>query len=192
MKVAQERQFYVHDRFVAYNGDQAEFSNFYVAPFKAPVLTANDRPVMEFQSVEQYFAYNKAILFGDNEIAQKIMAHTRGAKLKADGRNVGKNSGRPYSDEAWQPYVQQVLQTGMQAKFSQNPSLRDLLLSTGSRYLVEGNGSDNHYGAGIWSYQITDRSYRNGDNLQGKMLMGVRDQLVRSYQQNHEQQSERV
>ena len=87
MKVAQERQFYVHDRFVAYNGDQAEFSNFYVAPFKAPVLTANDRPVMEFKSVEQYFAYNKAILFGDNEIAQKIMAHTRGAKLKADGRN---------------------------------------------------------------------------------------------------------
>lgn len=192
MKVAQERQFYVHDRFVAYNGDQAEFSNFYVAPFKAPVLTANDRPVMEFQSVEQYFAYNKAILFGDNEIAQKIMAHTRGAKLKADGRNVGKSSGRPYSDEAWQSYVQQVLQTGMQAKFSQNPSLRDLLLSTGSRYLVEGNGSDSHYGAGIWSYQITDRNYRNGKNLQGKMLMEVRDQLVRSYQQNHEQQSEQV
>jgi ribA/ribD-fused uncharacterized protein len=54
------------------------------------------------------------------------------------------------------------------AKFTQHPSLRELLLSTGDALLVEHTAHDSYWG---------DGGNGSGKNLLGQILMRVREQL---------------
>lgn len=169
--------------FVAYNNADAPFSNFYVAPFEAPVITEDGQPRRRFQSVEQYFSYCKAMMFGDRRTAQQILQHTSGRDLRRDGRSV-----TPFNAVRWGQISEQVLTTGMQAKFSQNPELRQMLLDTGDKTLIEGNGADRRYGAGIWTNRINSKNVP-GENRQGQMLMAIRQDLVKQQQNQQTDQA---
>ena len=159
--------------FIGYNGMDAPFSNLYPIGFDAPVLTAEGHPVQHFNSVEQYFQYNKAVQAGDDQTAFAILQTTDGQEL----RNLGRRHLRGYDDDAWKSVRDSVLIQGVRSKFSQNSDVANQLLSSGNKTLVEGNGYDRHYGSGIWTNQLNDQNFNNGDNVQGQALMQVRDEL---------------
>ena len=71
------------------------------------------------------------------------------------------------------------MKTGCLAKFQQNPSLRQFLLSkTQNKTIVEARSDDKFWGAGLKhdSPQITGDKWP-GKNKLGKILMLVRDEL---------------
>ena len=67
----------------------------------------------------------------------------------------------------------------LRAKFSQNEDLKQILLETGDRILVEGSPYDKIWGVKIdWQDdKILDEKNYKGLNLLGKALMQVRREL---------------
>ena len=74
---------------------------------------------------------------------------------------------------------------GNLAKFTQYPALKDFLLQTGERILVEASPMDTIWGIGLAqdNSQANDPTKWRGDNLLGFALMVVRDQLQQAEQQ---------
>ena len=128
-----------------------------------------------FTSMEQWIMYSKAILFSDEAMADQIMHKIRPDIVKRLGRKV---SG--YTDSKWAAERYEILVKGLSAKFSQSDELRELLLATGDYTLAEFAKRDRIYGIGMddSDYYRFDPSKWYGQNLLGKALMQVREQLA--------------
>ena len=141
-------------------------SNWYVSSF-----TVNK---IRFSSMEQYMMYQKAVRFGDKEIAAQILCCNEASRIKELGRLV---SG--YDENQWNGVRQIVVYEGLLAKFSQNEELKEKLKATGSALLAECAVKDRIWGIGL-SMKNPDRFERTkwkGQNLLGYALMMVRDRL---------------
>lgn len=68
----------------------------------------------------------------------------------------------------WDTVKEDIMLRGLMAKFTQSPELRELLLSTGDRYLVEDSPRDSYWGVGKDGH---------GHNRLGHLLMVVRECL---------------
>jgi ribA/ribD-fused uncharacterized protein len=130
---------------------------------------------VSFSSMEQYMMYRKAICFGDGKIAAQILATDDVGEIKALGRLV---SG--YDDNVWNGVRQITIYEGLCAKFSQNPELRDKLMSTGKAFLAECAVKDRIWGIGLSMRDPDrlDRSRWQGQNLLGYALMMAREKLT--------------
>lgn len=129
---------------------------------------------IEYSSLEQYMMWHKAIVFGDNEIANRILATENVATIKALGRNV---SG--YDEHYWNGVRQIIVYEGLLAKFNQNEELKFKLKATGNAVLAECAVKDRIWGIGL-SMKDPNRFERdkwNGQNLLGYTLMMVRETL---------------
>lgn len=127
-----------------------------------------------FSSMEQYMMYQKAVRFGDADIASQIMRTDDVARIKQFGRQV---SG--YDDHIWNGMRQIIVFEGLSAKFSQNNELKEKLISTGNSVLAECAVKDRIWGIGL-SMTDPDRhdmSKWKGQNLLGYALMLVREKL---------------
>lgn len=151
---------------LAFRGEKSVFSNFFM---KAFVIDG-----CKYISVEQFFQYSKAIYFEESALARKILMTSNPFRIQNYGDRI-----KPNADEFddWLEYSTELLHTGIYAKFSQNPSLKADLLSTGDHMLLEAT-IDYYYGCGInlTSRKWDDQSWE-GDNLTGRALVGVRDRL---------------
>ncbi len=127
-----------------------------------------------YHCMEQYLMAEKARTFGDVEIERKILAEFSQMSIKRLGRQVA-----GYDDSVWSGIRQAVSVRGNLAKFSQNPGLRQFLLSTGDRILVEASPRDIVWGIGLdeANPEATVPSEWKGRNLLGFALMEVRDRL---------------
>jgi hypothetical protein len=128
----------------------------------------------EFSSMEQYMMYQKAICFNDKGIATKILKTSDVSEIKALGRLVSN-----YNENCWNGVRQIIVYEGLQAKFSQNKELTELLLKTGDAILAECAVKDRIWGIGL---SMTDPArldiYKwQGQNLLGYALMRVRATL---------------
>ncbi len=76
----------------------------------------------------------------------------------------------------------QVLCNFIDVSKVQNPSLKNLLLSTGDKILAEACPYDKIWGIGLDANHpdSTDQSKWKGDNLLGKILMQIREELSTS------------
>ena len=126
--------------------------------------------------MEQYIAHQKALTFGDLEIAEKVMQSFDFEEMKTLGRQV-----RNYDNTIWNGIRQIVVYEGLLAKFGQNPQLKQKLLATGDTLLAEAEEYDSIWGIGL---SMEDKKNQNpnvweGQNLLGFALMQVRQKLTR-------------
>lgn len=127
-----------------------------------------------FASAEHYMMWRKALLFDDVDVASRVLAASSPGEAKALGREV---SG--YSEEKWVSSRLEIVIEGNLAKFGQDPALRDFLLGTGSRVLVEASPLDRVWGIGLTADdpRALDPASWLGLNLLGEALMEVRSRL---------------
>lgn len=129
---------------------------------------------VEFPTAEHYMMVKKAELFGNTDIAQKMLDGADPGKVKALGRQV-----KGFNDELWNKHRFDIVVRGNLAKFSQNEALKEFLLATKKRVLVEASPYDRIWGVGLAadSEQIQKPQQWRGENLLGFALMAVRKQL---------------
>lgn len=127
-----------------------------------------------YNCAEQFMMAEKARLFQDEYVLQKIMQAYDPMEQKKMGRRV-----QGYDDTRWKEHCFGAVVRGNVAKFSQNEKLRDFLLSTGDKILVEASPKDKVWGIGLdeSSPDAINPKRWPGTNLLGFALMEVRDFL---------------
>lgn len=155
--------------FFGVKNDNGYLSNWYPCEFSVDGV--------KFTSSEQFMMYYKALLFGDMEIANKILSTSNCKDIKALGRQV-----RGFDETMWNLNKKQIMYNGLLAKFSQNRDLASKLISTGNEILAEASPYDKIWGIGL-STKDNRRFDKNrwlGQNLLGEILMMVRYTLANS------------
>ncbi len=142
------------------------FSQWFGAPFEVDGK--------HFPTAEHYMMYQKAKLFGDTDAMSRILQAPDPGKAKAIGRQVAN-----FNDNVWKAHCFDIVVAGNRAKFSQNPELREFLVNTGSKILVEASPVDKIWGIGLDAkHEHANNPNRwKGQNLLGFALMKVRDEL---------------
>ena len=128
-----------------------------------------------FRTAEHYLMYRKAILFGDEESAGRIVAASHPRQAKMQGRRV-----RGFDEQIWIKHRYDVVVDASLAKFGQHDDLRAFLLGTGDRVLVEASPTDRVWGIGLTSRdeRAADPAQWTGLNLLGFALMQARAELA--------------
>jgi len=127
-----------------------------------------------YYTAEHYMMAGKAILFEDQEAFNDILKEKNPKAVKNIGRRV-KNF---YQDD-WEKNRFNIVVQGNYLKFSQNSLLREYLLSTENKIIVEASPYDRIWGVGMTQddKKINDPQAWKGLNLLGFALMEVRDKL---------------
>ena len=127
-----------------------------------------------YNCMEQYLMAEKARTFGDDDTEALIMAEYNQMTIKKLGRQVA-----GYDDEVWKADRQEISVRGNIYKFAQNPKLKEFLLSTGDKIIVEASPKDLIWGIGLDENHpdAVVPSRWQGENLLGFALMEVREHL---------------
>ncbi len=128
-----------------------------------------------FPTAEHFMMHRKALLFGDEDTAARILRARHPNEAKNLGREV-----RGYDEEVWRASRFDLVVAGNLAKFGQHALLGRYLLGTADRVLVEASPLDRIWGIGLAADDERTASPRTwlGSNLLGFVLMAVREQLV--------------
>ena len=128
----------------------------------------------EYCCAEQYMMGQKALLFDDKELFEKILMENHPKTIKALGRQV-----RNFDGKEWDKIKYKIVADGNFYKFSQNNEMLEILQSTNDKILVEASPYDKIWGVGLDenNEKIYDPNYWRGENLLGFALMEVRDVL---------------
>jgi ribA/ribD-fused uncharacterized protein len=132
----------------------SEFSNFHFAEF-----TVNEKI---WKSVEHYFQAQK--FPGDPVLQERI----RQAKTALSAKRLGRTKSEHFRTD-WETAKEEIMLTGLRAKFAQNPELKELLVKTAGLPLKENNKLDSYWGTG---------SNHCGRNRMGILLIKVRAELA--------------
>jgi ribA/ribD-fused uncharacterized protein len=137
---------------------------------KAPMTIGK----IEYNSCEQYMMHQKALLFGDEIVADLIMQETNPKEQKKYGRQI-----QNFDKATWDKNCLAIVYEGNLAKFKQNLDLKTEMLLTGNRFFVEASPLDNIWGIGLAedAEGIDDPSYWLGLNLLGQALTLVKNQI---------------
>ena len=130
---------------------------------------------VDYATAEHHMMAGKARLFGDDDAAARIVAAGHPRDAKVIGRQV-----RGFDQEAWEAARFEIVVRGNVAKFGQDPELRDFLLGTGRRVLVEASPRDRVWGIGMSARNenAENPGAWRGANLLGFALMEARHRLA--------------
>jgi len=148
-----------------------------------------------FWCVNQELHYRKAVLFGDEEVANLILAEREDAsKIKQYGREV-----KNYDDDKWIAVRYDIARDAVESKFRSDDALKKMLLETEGKIIVEA-ALDRAWGIGVVEFSSTSEKgealkgakkedncwdvHPNewvGQNLLGRCLMDVRERLLREF-----------
>lgn len=144
--------------------------------FKCHFTVEHNGKELEFFNSEQYFMWMKAITFGDEETAEKILAKGKNPKTaKALGREV-----KNYDDKQWDKIRYDIMVAANYFKYSQSEELKEMLLNPefDGKKFVEASPYDGIFGIKCSETEaLDDESNWKGQNLLGKVLDDVRDTL---------------
>ncbi len=129
---------------------------------------------IRYPTAEHYMMAEKARLFDDTEIMQRILAAPNPGAAKALGREI-----RAFDEQKWIEHRWEIVVSANMAKFAQNSALAEFLLGTGERILVEASPVDRIWGIGLAADDpsANDPKSWQGLNLLGFALMQVRENL---------------
>ena len=135
----------------------------------------NDEEGVFFKTAEHYMMYHKAKTFKDDELIPEILKADHPQEAKVLGRKV-----KNFDSNGWDSVCFDIVVKGNYLKFSQNPELKEYILSTGNKILVEASLYDKIWGIGMFEddKNIVDPKLWQGKNLLGFALMEARDQLI--------------
>jgi len=144
------------------------FSNWYPAQY-----TLNG---IMFNCSEQGVMYDKAILFGDENVATEIMKcnSSQQRKMKQLGRTV-----KNFDENIWKNNREKIYHKHCSAKFKSNQYLKNALLNTHDKILVEASPTDLIWGIGLSEEDAIVTPVKNwkGLNLLGKILTQIREEI---------------
>ena len=125
-----------------------------------------------FKTAEHYMMANKAKLFNDNDILEKILKSETPNEAKSLGRKV-----KNFDSQFWDEHKYEIVKQANFLKFSQNEKFKKFLLSTNDKILVEASPYDKIWGIGMLESDknIHNPNFWNGENLLGFALMEVRE-----------------
>jgi ribA/ribD-fused uncharacterized protein len=143
--------------------DKSCFSQWYSSPFTVEGII--------YKTAEHWMMAKKALLFNDEETLQKILAAEKPAVAKALGREV-----KNFDADTWNTAAYNIVVEGNQRKFSQHEELKNFLLHTGEKVIVEASPADAVWGIGLaQDHQHAANPFAwRGTNLLGFALMEVR------------------
>ena len=154
---------------VRFFGRAGMLSNFNHSPFKVDGIS--------YTGNEQFYQKMKCDAFKDEETAAKVMSASNPLKQFIYGARV-----HGFNQDIWRQQCDDIMFTGLMAKFSQNAAWKNFLLSTGDAELVECNGKDFYWAIGLYMsnpLSKTKETWR-GKNRLGQLLMKVRATLKES------------
>jgi ribA/ribD-fused uncharacterized protein len=128
-----------------------------------------------YKSAEHWMMAEKARLFQDDEILEKIINCQSPAEAKKLGRQV-----LNFEVEKWNEARYEIVKKGNHFKFEQNPEMKTFLGNTKNRVLVEASPVDPIWGIGLAkdSGKVNYPNQWRGLNLLGFALMEVREELT--------------
>lgn len=129
---------------------------------------------VDYATAEHWMMAEKARLFGDTQAEARVLA--------ADHPSVAKNAGRlvrGFDDSVWARERFRIVVEGSVHKFRSDPALREFLLGTGERVLVEASPVDRVWGIGLAARDTGagDPERWRGLNLLGFALMEARERV---------------
>lgn len=130
-----------------------------------------------YSCTEQYMMAEKARLFEDEEMLEKILEARHPKEMKAYGRAV-----KGFDQQLWEQQRYDIVKRGNLAKFTQDQDLGEVLRNTKQRILVEASPRDRIWGIGMGKSNPDAENPMKwrGQNLLGFALTEVRDQMVAS------------
>jgi ribA/ribD-fused uncharacterized protein len=118
---------------------------------------------IEYNCSEQYFMAHKAKLFNDTYTENEIMKVNSPKFQKRLGRTVAN-----FNQSVWDSNCEVIMIRANRLKYSQNPELKQMLVNTGNKEIVEASPYDPN---------VEYKTKWKGENKLGKCLMVVRDEL---------------
>ena len=154
-----------HGNLILFGNRTSVFSNFYLTSFTINGQTYN--------SAEQWYQYNKALYANDMLSCQQIISTPEPSKQYAIGKKVK-------ADDKWlSEHARKVMKEGLTQKFTQNKMLKEIILNTKGKTLVECRKHDKVWGIGLnmKDPDAKDVSKWDGTNWLGICLGEVRDTI---------------
>lgn len=148
----------MNDPITSFRGDYEFLSNFYECPIM--MTFGKDNIPFEFRNAEAAFQAHKTTNFAD----LVMFTNMTGSEAKKFGLKVKLRND-------WNDIRLQVMTEVVLTKFVVNKDLRDKLIATGQRELIEGN---------TWGDTFWGVCNGKGENHLGKILMEVRSMLIRA------------
>ena len=133
---------------------------------------------IRYYSCEQYMMAKKAKLFNDEKVYDMIMSIMNPSVQKELGRMVSN-----YNQDVWDKHKFDIVVNANYLKFTQDETLKKLLLSTRDKTIVEASPEDTIWGIGLLynDNRVLDESNWQGENLLGKAIMKVRTMLKENF-----------
>ena len=152
----------------------SKFVFFWGGPFSQWAYSPFEIDGKKFVTAEQWMMWNKAMMFGDEHRARKIMEEDSPSKQKKIGRLV-----EGFNDDVWIEKAYDIVVRGNRAKFTQIPKFLQHLEATRGKLLVEASPYDKRWGIGLGENApgIEDPKNWRGENLLGKAITEVRIEL---------------
>lgn len=145
-------------------------SHFHAAPI---ILEGETWPTVEhfFQSQKSFDPEFRRVIQScvHPGMAKRLAAAPEGSR-KVSGQSWFRANGQKHRTD-WRDVRLDIMRKADQAKFTQHPALRALLLATGDAEIVEDTTMDDYWGIGPDG---------NGENWAGRILMEVRTSLSQS------------
>jgi ribA/ribD-fused uncharacterized protein len=129
---------------------------------------------VSYATAEHWMMAAKARLFDDAQAERRVLAAGHPSLAKKAGRLV-----RGFDEETWQRERFAIVREGSVHKFAAHPDLREFLLGTSNRVLVEASPVDRVWGIGLAADDeaAADPERWRGPNLLGFALMEARERL---------------
>ncbi len=129
-----------------------------------------------YLTAEHWMMAEKAKLFKDSEMFEKILKANNPKSAKSLGRKV-----QNFDLNIWEENCYGIVKEGNLHKFQSDSNLKSFLLSTSNKIIVEASPYDKIWGIGLKKdnpKSLNPKTW-NGTNLLGFALMEVRDELAK-------------
>ena len=129
---------------------------------------------ISYNCAEQAMMAYKAITFNDEFALDRILESHSPSEQKSWGRRI-----KGYDDKIWSECRLDIVSKINYWKFTQNSTLKELLILTGNMEILEASIPDKIWGIGLGEDdpKILDKNNWKGQNLLGIAIMNTRNKI---------------